>query len=312
MILKLGSKGENVKILQDFLGISVDGDFGPATDRAVKSYQTKHGLIVDGIVGPQTWTHMGLATTDIYENPDHDVEFDDIISYLPKGEYIAGNYRKHWLFLHHTAGWHNPFKTVTNWANDSRGAIATEFVLGGQSIKGTENKYDGTLVKCMPDGCFGWHLGTGNNPMHRESVGVEVCCFGQLTKGGYTKYANGTKKWIPLKADKYYTYVGVEAHPDQICILDKKFRGYDAWHKYSDKQVAALKELILDVAERDGIDPKKGIVELIKSKGAHEAFDFCDVAYVTAHPGVWLHTNVRPGKVDLYPKPEIVDMLLSL
>lgn len=35
-------------------GLAVDGDFGPATLAAVKSYQGSHGLSVDGIVGPKT------------------------------------------------------------------------------------------------------------------------------------------------------------------------------------------------------------------------------------------------------------------
>lgn len=39
---------------QDGFGLSVDGDFGPATLSAVESYQSSHGLSVDGIVGPQT------------------------------------------------------------------------------------------------------------------------------------------------------------------------------------------------------------------------------------------------------------------
>ena len=36
MVLKLGSKGEEVKELQEFLGLNADGDFGPKTDTAVK------------------------------------------------------------------------------------------------------------------------------------------------------------------------------------------------------------------------------------------------------------------------------------
>lgn len=36
--------------------VTVDGDFGPATEMAVKMLQRQHGLWVDGIVGPRTWT----------------------------------------------------------------------------------------------------------------------------------------------------------------------------------------------------------------------------------------------------------------
>lgn len=55
MLLKKGSKSEDVKKLQEKLGLSADGDFGQKTEDAVKSFQTKNGLTPDGIVGPNTW-----------------------------------------------------------------------------------------------------------------------------------------------------------------------------------------------------------------------------------------------------------------
>ena len=60
MLLKKGSKGESVKTLQEFLKITVDGDFGPKTEAAVKSWQAAHGLLADGIVGKNTWAAMGI------------------------------------------------------------------------------------------------------------------------------------------------------------------------------------------------------------------------------------------------------------
>jgi murein DD-endopeptidase MepM/ murein hydrolase activator NlpD len=53
-----GSKGEAVKFIQQQLKVKIDGTFGPATDKAVKALQLKHGLVSDGIVGPKTWAFL--------------------------------------------------------------------------------------------------------------------------------------------------------------------------------------------------------------------------------------------------------------
>ena len=58
MILKIGSKGEDVKKLQSKLGLGVDGVFGPGTEKAVKKWQIDHDLSADGIVGEGTWNKM--------------------------------------------------------------------------------------------------------------------------------------------------------------------------------------------------------------------------------------------------------------
>ena len=63
--LTLGMTGPDVVRLQrlfvelkilDFQ--SIDGDFGAATQAAVKDFQQGNGLTVDGIVGPQTWSKL--------------------------------------------------------------------------------------------------------------------------------------------------------------------------------------------------------------------------------------------------------------
>lgn len=50
----------DVKKLQSALGVSVDGEFGPETERAVVALQKKQGLHVDGVVGPETWGALGV------------------------------------------------------------------------------------------------------------------------------------------------------------------------------------------------------------------------------------------------------------
>jgi uncharacterized protein (TIGR02594 family) len=56
--VKLDDVGSAVSELQHLLGVTVDGEFGPETDAAVRAYQATHGLDVDGDVGDQTWAAL--------------------------------------------------------------------------------------------------------------------------------------------------------------------------------------------------------------------------------------------------------------
>ncbi len=295
MLLKEGSRGQEVVELQQALGIDMDGVFGPETKAAVKSYQKENSLIVDGIVGPQTLAAIREenATTDNSEKVYSPYPGLIVHKYfLPKGEYKEGPTSKDYLFLHHTAGWNSPYKTVDGWAKDERGAIATEFVLGGRSVRGNDDNYDGELVQCLPEGAYGWHLGkNGSQYMHTHSVAVEVCSFSYAVDGK--------------------TYVDTPIEPDQLVMLPESFRGYRQWHAYSDKQIEVLKSFILWIAERDSIDVREGLVDSIRQKGAR-AFEFNEDAYNGKIKGMWTHTNIRKDKFDLAPQPNLIDMLLSL
>lgn len=58
-MLRTGDSGDSVRLLQQKLGVGVDGSFGPATEAAVKQFQTTHSLTADGLVGPATWAALG-------------------------------------------------------------------------------------------------------------------------------------------------------------------------------------------------------------------------------------------------------------
>lgn len=65
-VLKRGAQGGAVRSLQTLLnakagqGLKVDGDFGPATEIAVRNVQAFFRLSVDGVVGGQTWPTLFL------------------------------------------------------------------------------------------------------------------------------------------------------------------------------------------------------------------------------------------------------------
>jgi putative chitinase len=65
MLLKRGSVGDDVKKLQEKLGVDTTGTFGPKTEAAVKAWQKSNGLKDDGIVGAISWSKMFGTTVEV-------------------------------------------------------------------------------------------------------------------------------------------------------------------------------------------------------------------------------------------------------
>ena len=66
-----GSRASRSRFLQKALGVTVDGQFGPGTETALKAYQTKEGLQADGIAGPDTFAHMHLYELILLKTGTH-------------------------------------------------------------------------------------------------------------------------------------------------------------------------------------------------------------------------------------------------
>ena len=99
--IRKGNKGDVVRECQRMLeklgynlGIcGVDGDYGTATDAAVRAFQREHGLIVDGVCGPMTWDALDKAVNQSGQKPAEKT-YTVMITGLDKtqAEAIAGNY----------------------------------------------------------------------------------------------------------------------------------------------------------------------------------------------------------------------------
>jgi N-acetyl-anhydromuramyl-L-alanine amidase AmpD len=311
--LQFNSRGTSVQILQTLLDLNRDGIFGPITRAAVIQLQNNYRLKVDGIVGPQTWQaiirHYPFQPVPIQPETETSLKIQKY--FLPQDTYFKNPTKKSWIFLHHTAGWENPFRVVDSWGRDTQNKIATEYIIGGQSIHNTPSQHDGTIVHAIPNNGWAWHLGIGNQRMHRESIGIELTSFGRITKGYFERLQNGRLQSIELDKNKYYTYLGQEVHPDQVETLSQPFRNFSYYHKYSSAQIRSLKKLLLKLANQHNIDIRKGLPYLIRKHGA-KAFHIMSPQMCINNPGIWSHTNVQSTKTDVSPQPELIEMLLSL
>jgi len=205
-------------------------------------------------------------------------------SFAVKGEMTA-------IFLHHTAGWHNPSAVISAWARDQRGAVGTKFVIGGNDPVDGSNEWDGKLFQACQDGRNLYHLGAGPMSAHIHSLGVELCSFGGLRSGK--------------------TYVNTNVLPEQRVKLSAPFRGYTEFERYTDAQLVTLRDLLLHVSRVHGINLKDGLQPLISKYGA-KAFDravTCDKD--SRYRGILSHTNVRKDKSDVAPQQELMDMIMS-
>lgn len=179
---------------------------------------------------------------------------------LEFGEYFTDKPAKDTIYIHHTAGGHRPDWTIAGWNADrtksgGRLRVATSYVIGGISATDGNSEWDGVVVRCFPDDMWAHHLGleTSNNELlNRKSIAIEICNYGPLTLSN-----NG----------KFYNYVNNPVPTSQVIELSKPFKGYKYYHKYSDKQLESLRQLLIDLGERFNIDLKAGLRKYLSAEG---------------------------------------------
>lgn len=275
--------------------------------------------------------------------------------YLPDDEYFSEKTEKKSIVLHHTAGSHRPDWVVSTWDRDkTKGGkslrVATHFVVGGKSTRDGNTEWDGVIVEAFDLKYWAHHLGTkntNNSLLNKQSIGIEICNYGPLTKT-----QNG----------EFFTYVNSKVPEKDVVDLGKNWRGFRYYQNYTDKQIESVKYIIETVSQRYSIDVCKGINELFEDydesvqsmtvmeqqvflnskgylgmngkplsedgvsgrntnyalrlytdakRGKWKPFDYQPLANEGGE-GIWSHTNFRKDKFDIYPHPKLIEMLQSL
>lgn len=86
MLIKKGSKGPEVKKIQEKLGLAADGIFGSGTEAKVKGWQKENGLAADGLVGNGTWEKMFGSTAPVAAPiaiPPSEFKLDKLKGHIP-------------------------------------------------------------------------------------------------------------------------------------------------------------------------------------------------------------------------------------
>lgn len=212
-MLKIGNKGEEVKRLQEALGINNDGIFGKQTEEAVKLFQKKNGLEVDGIVGDKTWAALGFK--------------DEInIIKMPLGVHIskAPNREIKYLAIHFTAGS----------SSKAGSAKSVKHVFEQRQASADFCVDDQDLVQFNPDlkNYYCWAVGDGNGKYgvtNKNSISIEIC----------SSLKKGTSAAVPNHSGWYFTDAALENAVKLSKYLMKKYnipidrviRHYDASRK---------------------------------------------------------------------------------
>ena len=217
-LLKKGSKGDSVKLLQELLNkhgfnLTVDGDFGNKTEEAVKQFQKRLNLTVDGIVGSKTFEALQAK----YEANINIIKDFLKVHITPKTRTSIK-----YLVIHFTAG----SSSKPGRAKSAKHTFETSQASADFCVD------DRDIVQFNPDPYkyYCWAVGKSKTDItNSNSISIEICS--NIKSGRSVKYAN-TDGW-------YFTKETLENAKKLAKYLMKKYnipknrvvRHWDVNHK---------------------------------------------------------------------------------
>lgn len=214
-----------------------------------------------------------------------------IIKYpLPETQYRKEAFAKKQIYLHHTVSGGGAEGDINYWKSTPE-RVATAILI----------ERDGDIYECFDPKYYAYALGITkdlvkkygskavpdpNELCARHSVQIELDSWGGLTKDATGNWLNSAKQIMK---------------PDDVIEYPNGFRGFKAFEKYTDAQIASVKYLLELWCKEFGI-PKTYNPDI---------WDVTKRAY-NLEGGIYTHCSVRPDKSDLHPQYEVIEMLKNL
>jgi len=214
---------------------------------------------------------------------------------LSESQYVKEETKKTQIVLHHTAGNSSGVGTIKMWNADDRGRIATCIVISGKGL--SSDTTDGEICQAFSSKYWAYHLGIKPDVfrsvgvpyqrLDKLAIGIEICNWGPLT----------------LKNDgKFYNYVDRVVPVDQVCTLEKPYKGYTYYHAYTDAQIESVRQLLVYWSKIYSIPLNYNLADMWN----------VSVNALKGVPGVYTHNSYRKDKSDISPQPKMIAMLKSL
>jgi N-acetyl-anhydromuramyl-L-alanine amidase AmpD len=321
-VLTLRMSGEDVTLLQTmlkehgFFNERIDGNFGQNLLVSVTNFQRAIGTKADGIVGSLTWNKlMNFGKPVLIQN-----EIPYEISYVNQNGLTVYNYslssdlyyqedvKKETIWLHNTGGGSRPDWSVNGWEKefekdlsgdpilDQIGRVkplkvGVSYIIGRKSSSIDEKIWDGKILNTFDDKYWAYHLGINSNQsldLNSKSIGIEFCNYGPLTLGIDGRFYNSVNKVVNEK---------------EVVKLNKPYRGYDYFERYTESQLESARALILHLINKHAIK--------IDGKIYNENW-FNYNSYYHSNGGIRSHSHIRKDVFDIFPQKEMIQMLNSL
>lgn len=276
------------------------------------------------------------------------MEFD--IKHLEINEYFPSKTTKDTIYLHHSEGSHRPDWTIDAWNRDrtaltNKVKSAASYVIGGISTRNDSREFDGKIYEAFDPIYWAHHLGVkskNNTFLNQKSIGIELCNYGPLTKTSDGRFFNHVKCEIPEKYVTelstpfrghlyYHSYTDAQLESLRTLILHLSDEFEIDVTKGLKKEIEKSELVMprtLEVKEkqiwlnRNGFTDNKGKklsedgvygekTRSAESKVGVSPFDLNQNS-LDGYPGIWSHTNVRIDKSDVFPQPELIQLLKSI